>query len=125
MKQIRLVLDMNGPKPRLKQRSDAMKPLVDRLRIRRPECLHCFGKTRALGPNQQVIVIRHQAIGDDNGLIGEEMFPQPPQKELVVSRFKKDLLPIHTSIVDMVILAFDEARLTPRHALLPKEARLF
>jgi hypothetical protein len=25
----------------------------------------------------------------------------------------------------MVILAFDEARFTPRHALLPKEARLF
>jgi hypothetical protein len=66
--------------------------------------------------NQKMVVVWHQAIGQDISGFYNHMVPKLPQKEPVILTLKEDGLVIVASVVEVVVVPWQESYFSARHS---------
>lgn len=105
MHQVIVAVHQDALESALKQRADAVLFLVDGFGVRGDERLHDGKAERGVQQvDQQVIVVGHQTISDDDRLVAGEVLVDALQEECPIALREEDRLPIDAAVVDVVVL---------------------
>ena len=102
-------------KPSLKQRPGAAGLSVDGFGVGRTKRLHRLREFLRFQSDEQMVVIRHQAVSQYGHVLSREFLSQTPQEEQVVSAFKEDRRAVCAPVVDVIKLSWVELCQAPWH----------
>jgi hypothetical protein len=78
--------------------------------------MHGFGEVSLLEMYEQVIVIGHEAVGQDVCRAGvDEVAADEAEEMKVILTLKEDALAIYASVIEVIMLSGDESKLAARH----------
>jgi hypothetical protein len=115
MKQVGILRNQLGLKPPLEQASVALVAFVDCTGVRHPELLHRDGKLPTDDFHQEVVVIWHQAEGEEDCSIGGEIVSHATEEELVILALREDRSTCKASVVDVMVVAKSQGDCSSGH----------